>query len=132
VRRIVVGYDGSEAARRALERVAELARNGAEVMVVNVRPLRVPAPLPLADDDVVAQRRKLDEAHEFLAIRRVRSRRVERRGGAAEMLLEQARESGADLIVVGSHGKNLAARLVLGSVSRKVVREASCDVLVVR
>ncbi|MGH3034408.1 MAG: universal stress protein [Gaiellaceae bacterium] len=132
MRRIVVGYDGSEAARHALERVAALARNGAEVVVVNVRPLRAPAPLPLADDDIVAQRRKLDEAHELLATRRVRSRRVERHGGAAEMLVEQAKESGADLMVVGSHGKNLAERLVLGSVSRKVLHHAPCDVLVVR
>jgi len=64
--------------------------------------------------------------------RPIRSRRVERHGGAAKLLVEQAKESRADLIVVGSHGKNLAERLVLGSVSRKVVQDASCDVLVVR
>jgi nucleotide-binding universal stress UspA family protein len=50
---------------------------------------------------------------------------------AAE-LVQEAEESGADLIVVGTRGLNAAKRLVLGSVSTNVVQHAPCDVLVVR
>ena len=49
-----------------------------------------------------------------------------------EAIVEEARGVDADLIVVGSSGKNLAERIVLGSVSSKVVHGSPCDVLVVR
>ena len=53
-------------------------------------------------------------------------------GQPAEQLLQVARDVGADLILVGSHeGKGLE-RVVLGSVSEQVVREAGCTVEVVR
>ena len=47
------------------------------------------------------------------------------------MIVQEAEESGADLIVVGTRGLNAAKRLVLGSVSTNVVHHAPCDVLVV-
>jgi nucleotide-binding universal stress UspA family protein len=43
-----------------------------------------------------------------------------------------AAEVGADVIVVGSHGRGAIERLLLGSVSEQVVRHAPCPVLVVR
>ncbi len=43
-----------------------------------------------------------------------------------------AEEIGADVIVVGSHGRGAIERLLLGSVSEQVVRHAPCPVLVVR
>ena len=48
------------------------------------------------------------------------------------MILEAARAPGVSLIVVGSHGRKGAARLVLGSCAEKVARSASCPVLVAR
>lgn len=53
-------------------------------------------------------------------------------GKAATVILELAEEVGADLIFVGSHGKTGIERLVLGSVSERIVREAGCPVLVAR
>jgi len=53
-------------------------------------------------------------------------------GEPFDMILEKAEEEGADLIVVGSHGKKGIERLLLGSVSEKVARKAKCSVLVVR
>jgi nucleotide-binding universal stress UspA family protein len=57
---------------------------------------------------------------------------IEGHGNPADVLVEEAEESGADLIVVGTRGLNAARRLVLGSVSTNVVQHAPCDVLVVR
>ena len=53
-------------------------------------------------------------------------------GNAADEILEVAREVGADLLFIGSHGKTGVERLLLGSVSERVVREAKCPVMVVR
>lgn len=53
------------------------------------------------------------------------------RGDARQILLAQAAERKADLIVVGHHDRTVLGRLVLGSVAAAVVRRAACDVLVV-
>ncbi len=53
-------------------------------------------------------------------------------GGAADAILDLARESGAGLIVIGSRGLGPAGRLALGSVSEAVVHHAHCPVLVLR
>ena len=49
----------------------------------------------------------------------------------AEGIVRTALELGADLIVVGSHGRGAVQRFVLGSVAAKVVRQSSIPVLVV-
>jgi nucleotide-binding universal stress UspA family protein len=53
-------------------------------------------------------------------------------GKPAAQILALAEEVGADLIFIGSHGRTGVERLVLGSVSEVVVREAKCPVLVAR
>jgi nucleotide-binding universal stress UspA family protein len=53
-------------------------------------------------------------------------------GSPAAEILALAEEVGADLIFIGSHGKTGVERLMLGSVSERVVREAKCPVLVAR
>jgi nucleotide-binding universal stress UspA family protein len=51
---------------------------------------------------------------------------------AASGIVQTARDEGADLIVMGSHGRSGIARLMLGSVATKVVAESSIPVLVSR
>ena len=53
------------------------------------------------------------------------------RGAAVETILEQARDMGARLIVLGSHGHGALLHLLLGSVSEGVLKHAACPVLVV-
>ena len=53
-------------------------------------------------------------------------------GGPADRIIETAKEWGADLIVMGSHGYGFWSRTFYGSVSDHVVRHAPCSVLVVR
>ncbi len=54
------------------------------------------------------------------------------RGRAASAIVDDARDFGADLLVVGSRGHGTIASLLLGSVSSEVVDHASCPVLVAR
>lgn len=53
-------------------------------------------------------------------------------GKPAEEVLALADEVGADLVFIGTHGKTGLDRMMLGSVSERVVREAKCPVMVVR
>ncbi len=53
-------------------------------------------------------------------------------GDAREVLIAEARASGADLIVVGSHGRTGLTKLLLGSVASHVVAHAPCSVMVVK
>ncbi|WP_206831278.1 universal stress protein [Alicyclobacillus fructus] len=53
-------------------------------------------------------------------------------GSPAERIVHAADEAGADLVVLGSHGKNAVDRLLLGSVSTAVLHRAKQAVLVVR
>ena len=137
MKRIVVGFDGSEHSRKALERAADLA-NGATVAVVSsadvARLLRDPAGgvSPVEPADAEERARALAEARQYLESRGVEGVFIEGTGHPADVLVQEAEESGADMIVVGTRGLNAAKRLVLGSVSTTVVHQAPCDVLVVR
>lgn len=53
-------------------------------------------------------------------------------GDPADEILKFAAEVGADLIAMGSHGRTGVMRLLMGSVSKKVLDQASCPVLIVR
>ena len=118
-RNILVGYDGSEAAQRALDAAASLAGYGSALAVVTVRRNGSSAAV-------------LNDARERLLGRLVRATYLEPAGDPAEKLIEAARELDADLLVVGRRDQSTLQRLVLGSVSAKVVSDAPCDVLVVR
>lgn len=53
-------------------------------------------------------------------------------GSPFVQILRDARDNDVDLIVIGTHGRNAAAQLLMGSVAEKVVRKAPCPVLAVR
>ena len=131
MRNIVVGYDGSLGGRRALEKAAEL-RNGASVTVVSASPPVLGVEATSAGD--VAEREKLlADAKVVLAERGVADfHGVHGVGDPADLISAEAEKLGAELIVVGTRGMNVVVRLVLGSVSTKVLHRAPCDVLVVR
>ncbi|HWN22409.1 MAG TPA: universal stress protein [Gaiellaceae bacterium] len=117
-RRILVGYDGSEAAGRALDAAADLVGYGSTLAVVTVQTGEL-------------RRSVVAEARGHLRGRHVQARYHETSGEPAEQLVEAARELEADLVVVGRRDRK-SLRGLLGSVSWTVVRRAPCDVLVVR
>ena len=129
--RILVGYDGSEAARRALVHAAELVGRGGTVDVINVITVQpVSARIEsLNDAERGAQRKLLQEAKMVLGEWDVGMTPVKAVGDPATEIRTAAAESGAGIIVVG-RGSGLR-RLIHGSVSTRLVRQAPCDVLVV-
>jgi nucleotide-binding universal stress UspA family protein len=119
-RKILIGFDGSEASRRALDVAARLTGYGSTLAVVSV-----------ARDDNGAVTALLEEAHERLLGHQVPATYLEKVGEPAEEIVEAARELDADLVVVGSRSGSMDGS-VAGSVSVEVLRAASCDVLVIR
>ncbi len=138
---IVVGTDGSETAKRAVDEAVRLAAAfGAELHVVSAfEPLRgarisgapegaakVWAPLPDADVEAT-----LSEAAAGVRLNNVEVTTHALEKDPADALLEVADKVGADLIVVGNQGMHSAKRFVLGNVPNKVSHRARTNVLIV-
>ncbi|HSG13288.1 MAG TPA: universal stress protein [Gaiellaceae bacterium] len=119
-KRIVVGFDDSAGAVRALEAASQLMGYGSELTVVAVVP-----------DGENGGREMLAKARDFLLGRLVTATYVHRHGEAAEEIVAAADEFSADLLIVGRRARRDGAGQEPGSVSADVVRHAACDVLVV-
>ena len=131
---VLVAYDGSEPSRRALERVKTFM-SAASVAVVTVAPpvYRNQMLTKFASEaDQERQEAALAEARALLAEGGVEARGAAPVGDPAAEIVRIAEESGADVIVLGARGLNPLKRLVLGSVSTKVLQQAGCDVWVVK
>jgi nucleotide-binding universal stress UspA family protein len=132
--RIVVGYDGSESAKRALERASSVATDRDQVVVVAAAESRARAAITegahLDPSEIQRRRDDLDEAQAFLSERGVEAESIEAQGDPGAVIVEAAKD--ADLVIVGTRGLNPLKRILLGSVSSQVVHRADCDVLVVR
>ncbi len=138
---IVVGTDGSDSAKIAVEEAVRMAKAlGGEVHIVSAfEPLRgahvtgapegaarVWAPLP---DSQVESR--VQEAEAAVRLAGVTVKTHTKQQDPADALLEVADEVGASLIVVGNRGMHGARRFVLGSVPNTVSHKARCNVLIV-
>lgn len=139
--RIVVGVDGSDASRTALELVTNTAWPvGTQVRLVGAYELATnwtgvtPLPTETAADEEAEQAffNGLQALSEPLRRSGRATETVVARGRPADVLLNEAGDLQADLIVVGSRGLGVAASALVGSVSAALVDHASCPVLVAR
>jgi nucleotide-binding universal stress UspA family protein len=137
---IVVGTDGSETAKRAVQEAVRLAKAlDAQVHVVSgFRPMHARvtgAPTgaakvwqPLPDSHVEATMQQAEAAVRIAGVK-VKTHLVQ--GDPAEALLNVARDVKASTIVVGNRGMR-GGRRVLGSVPNDVSHKADCNVLIVQ
>ncbi len=134
--KILVAYDGSEQARRALDWAAHLAHDGSAVSVISVAPVLAGSP-KIADaidptSDVATQRVHLDEAVALLAASGVKARTLLRAGNPAEEIIKAAADDQFGVILIGIWGMSAVKRFLIGSVADRVVRYATVPVFVVR
>src|SRR5688572_20449843 len=144
ITRILVPTDFSTTADAALEYAFVLAdRFGASLQLLHVLADPFMADGMAAETyvlDVPALRdAMLQDARERLAHRAAPREKTTTRietevlfGHGARTIAEYAAERGADLIVMGTHGRTGVAHLLLGSIAERLVRTAPCPVLTVR
>lgn len=141
IRRVLCPVDLSEYSRHALDHAVAIARwYGSNVTVLHVAPVSVAAYAPVvgglppilltpADrEQLMAGLRGFVAAHPSPG---VSIEILTREGDPVTEILAQAKEMAADLVVVGTHGRSGFERLVLGSVTEKVLRRAVAPVLTV-
>jgi len=140
MQRIVVGIDGSQGARRALEwAVAEAKLRDAHLVIIHAWL----EPAAVAVGSVITAGGVEPEVFEDAAWRIVTNLLAEVdtsglpqgmeshvvAGGPARALLDGAKD--ADLVVVGSRGLGGFSGLLLGSVSQQVAHHATCPVVII-
>lgn len=129
--RVLVPTDFSPSANTAFRYAARLCAKTRASLVA----LHVIAPVYyLEAADLAFVQREAREAAQR-GLRRLRpapSRTMTVSGVPHHAIVETARLIGADLIVIGTHGRSGLKRLVLGSVAENVLRHAPCPVLTVR
>jgi nucleotide-binding universal stress UspA family protein len=137
--RILVPFDFSTSAEAALAWAADLQKTtGAEALrmvhAISPRPPGtedVALEVPLRrDDELAALRRSMvDAARRYGA--EASAYVVVRSSAVGDVIIDAARSSGSELIVMGTHGRSGAKRLFLGSVAEHVLRHADCPVVTV-
>ncbi len=138
---ILCPVDFSPPSREALRYAADLTRHlGAELLVLHVLDL----PVFAADDPLVASHSRLVDEYERVMTHRldecvaeVRSLGVPAkahvsRGVVHAAVCDAARDLGADLVVLGTHGRTGVTHALLGSVAERVVRTCPVPVLTFR
>lgn len=134
--RLLLPVDGSRFSRRAAARALDLGEESAGALLV-VSILDVPPGFMAEVPEVARDLRDKAEGLVAGVAREAVSRGLAcqtkvAEGSAHRIIVESAQEWGAGLIVMGSHGRTGLRRLLMGSVTERVVSQAPCPVLVVK
>jgi universal stress protein A len=144
LRKILIALDATDEAEEVLEGATALdPRGAAEFQVVTVIPplmggvsgmdgASFAASWPLRDmEETIAQETTKNIRERVAAFGIEPERVVTRIGRPALEIKAQAKEFGADLVVIGSHGRHGISGVMLGSTANGVLHGAPCDVLTV-
>lgn len=144
--KILLATDGSKQSEAAIEVLKSFAfKAGDELKIISVVDMAVPMAIDIyggyLPDTTEMEKTAREHAAKILAetceklegiCNNVTVTSEVLFGSPESRIVETAEDTGADLIIVGSHGYNRWERLLLGSVSQSVVHHAPCSVLVVR
>jgi nucleotide-binding universal stress UspA family protein len=135
VTRIVAAVDLSDAAGPTIqgaERLARLFNAGLHVLhVVEPLPIIPDTPLQYNDDEVFRRSEEHLEQYVWPLLAYPNTSTSTRRGVAAEAIAAEVAERRAEVVVLGSHGKGWVDRMLIGSVTERVLSALPCSMLVV-
>jgi nucleotide-binding universal stress UspA family protein len=140
-KKILIPLDGSELAEKAIAHAAGLAKcTGAELELLRVAQLYLPNyyfEAPIDAEDLIQRDR--DEATAYIAkiTDQLKAQGLTvtssiGQGAVADVIVDYAESTGADLIVMSTHGRAGVQRWLLGSVADRVLHGAKAPVLLVR
>jgi nucleotide-binding universal stress UspA family protein len=139
-RTILVPIDFGDASSAALDYAVELVEgtdadvyvlHTFEIPIVGLPDGVVAATAELTSRIVNAAQGALDDTAARYEDRKVRVKTLLKQGDAREVILAQAKELGAELVCIGTHGRRGIARALIGSVAESVVRTSPVPVLTV-
>jgi len=127
---VVLGYDGKSNTEKALEYSIKhaIAHNTALYIVSSV----ITKDSVDRDNDVRSVKEYVEAARQRAADAGVDARSLIELGPPAEAIIAAAHRVEADTIIVGRFDKTALDRMMIGSVSEKVIRNAHCTVIVVQ
>ena len=135
-KKVLVATDGSKFSSIAVTRAIDFAAAyGGSLVVVSVVdvPTEFYAEAPQAVDDMIKKAKEYTAAVKQQAENAgVKAETYIGEAEAFEAIIKLAKDEGVNMIVVGSHGRTGLRRLLMGSVTEKVIGHASCPVLVAR
>lgn len=143
---VLLCYDGSDAARRAIETAAELLQGGSALVLTVWEPFRASLLSPIGSTIGVASgmAKEVDEASVAVATRTAEEgvsiaatagfdpQPVIGHGKPRDAIVEAAQQHGARVVVMGSHSHGGAEAALFGSVTTGVLHRSAAPVLVVR
>ena len=131
---LIVGYDGSDCAKTALSRAADLAAQlGAEVMAVFAAATPGPPGGEMTDYRHAVEQhgsKILEEVSRIVGGRALVTTAIQE-GPPEDVLVDAAERHDAQMIVVGTHGERPLFGVILGSTPYRLVHRSSVPVLVV-
>jgi len=133
---LLLATDGSKHSEKAAARAAAIAKsNGAQLNIVSATDFvcELYAQAPEVGEALIKKARKtLDTSKKHADLEGLKTECFVREGEAYKAIIDLAKEKGAQMIVIGSHGKTGLKRLLMGSVVEKVIGHSHCPVLVVK
>jgi len=136
-RKLLVGFDGSTHAEKAADVAMELAEC-LDVEILLLAVARLPEPATIVEVDAM-----LDDAREHYAtafealMEKAKQRHLGMTtdiavGHPAEQIIRRAEAGGFDLVLLGHRGTSMFEKLIMGSISERVLKYAHCPVMIVR
>ncbi len=135
-KKVLIATDGSRYSELAKKRAIDFAGSyGGELVAVSAVdvPSELYAESPKTVEELVKKARSYVEAIKKEAGQAgIKTETIVREGEAYRVITDMARETGSNIIVMGSHGRTGLKRLLMGSVTEKVIGHTPCPVLVVK
>lgn len=133
---IVLAYDGSKFSNKALQEAIKIAKSSnGSLLILSIVDItdEFESEAPGLTDKMTEKLLKLaQKALEKALAAKVKAKIEIHVGDAYEMIVDVAKKKKADIIVMGSHGRTGLTRLLMGSVTSRVIGHAPCSVLVVK
>jgi len=135
MKRILVGFDGSEGSEMALNKAMNLIDEYGELVLLAVVPS--PSDKAFVDNEIYKNLKKkaenlINDAISDIGPHDFDIKGMVEEGDAATIIIDVANRLNVDLIVLGSKGTSEIGRFLIGSVANKVVQYAHKPVMVVR
>lgn len=140
IKKIIAAFDGSEQSGKAFDFALELTKlcqdAAPQIFVLSVA--QPPEPIDIVEMDAVIDSATQHYEELFIGLKeKARERNIEVKtevvvGHPADQIVRYAKETSADMIVIGQKGKSKIENWLLGSVSKRVATYAPCTVTIVK